>query len=399
MNTRDLTKKEQANLETVKTVGVPTVLLFVTPTGLGKSIMDATLPMRTLLADAGIHDFGAQAQGPANKRVVAGKLLLDERVVDVGVSMYRPKTKKGDPRLWPANFARYTKPDDVYVVFIAREQLCFVNLTQSNVAAAVSLSVRTATVNYLTAIRQKNSSVAVELLGKFRELAANGPLRAIGCGSTSIGLTIETALGIKRNSSRDPDYKGIEVKAKRWTLGKSGNRYTLFACVPNWTLSPCKSSAEILLKYGYQRGVVHKLYCTVSATKKNSQGLQFRMDSNLERLVEFAWRTSPTKQDVAVWELGRLHQYFGSKHPETFWVHATPVLMRSACAFRLAEIIHTRGPSYPQFDQFLEEGVVTMDHLIKKTGSRVVEKGPLFKVAPNRLGELFVGAPEKFLLA
>lgn len=72
--------------------------------------------------------------------------------------------------------------------------------------------------------------------------------------------------------------------------------------------------------------------------------------------------------------------------------------MRGAMAFRLSEIIHTRGPSYPQFDQFLEDGVVTMDHLIKRTGTRVVEKGPLFKVAPNRLGELFVGAPEKFLL-
>ena len=399
MNTRILTKNEQANLEVVRTAGIPTVLLFVTATGLKKSILDATLPMRTLLLDAGIHDFGAQPQGPASKRIVAGKILLDDRVENVGVSLYRPVTKKGDPRLWPGSFARHANPDDVVVVFVANAELCFLNLTQSNVADTVGLRVRNASADFLGAIRRKSSSIAVELLAKLRDIASRGPLAAVGYGDTSIGRTIEAALGIAINSSQQPDYKGIELKSKRWALGRKSTRYTLFACVPDWILSPCKSSAEILSKYGYPSGTVHKLYCTVSATKRNSQGLQFRVDPNIGRLVEYAWRSSPTKQDVAVWELGRLHQYFGNKHRETFWIHAAPVMSCGACAFKLTEVVHTRGPSYPQFDQFLEDGVVTMDHLIKKTGPRVVEKGPLFKVAPNRLSELFVTAPEKFLLA
>lgn len=361
--------------------------------------MDATLPMRTLLAEARLHDFVGQAQGPANKRVVDGKIILNDRAIDVGVSLYRPVTKRGDPRLWPGSFSHYADPDDVFAVFIAEGALCFVNLTKSNLAEAVRLGVHTVTSDLIAAIRQKTSSFSNELLGMFRALAARGPLVALGTGDMSVGLTIETALGIKRNSARKPDYKGIEIKAKRWALGRVSNRYTLFACVPNWVLSPCKSSAEILTKYGYQSGSVYKLYCTVSAAKRNSQGLQFRVDSDIGRLVEYAWRGSPTKQDVAVWELARLHRYFGEKHGETFWVHATPVLTQNARAFKLAEIIHTRGPSYPQFDHFLEDGVISMDHLIKRTGSKVVEKGPLFKIAPDRLGELFVGAPEKYRLS
>lgn len=361
--------------------------------------MDATLPMRTLLAEARIHDFAGQAQGPAFKRIVDGIILLNDGAMDIGVSLYRPITKRGDPRLWPANFSRYADPGDVFVVFVAKGKLCFINLTQSNVAEAMRLSIRTDTSDFLAAIRHKTLSASVELIKKFRALAANGPLLALGSGDTSVGLTIETALGIARNSARKPDFKGIEIKAKRWTLGRVSNRYTLFACVPDWVLSPCKSSAEILSRFGYPSGRVYKLYCTVSASKRNSRGLQFRIDSNIGRLVEYAWRTSPSRQDVAVWELARLHRYFGDKHGETFWVHVIPVVTHNVRAFKLAEIIHTRGPSFPQFDHFLENGVITMDHLIKRTGTKVVEKGPLFKIAPDRLGELFVGAPEKYRLA
>ena len=398
MNTRNLTSREKANYEVVKATGLPAALLFVTATGLQKSIMDATLPIRTLLAEAGVHDYGSQGQGPSNKRVVAGKILADDRIENVDVSLYRPITKNGDPRLWPRNFSHHADPDDACAVFIARGCICILDLTRSSIAEDEHAGSSTAPLKFLALNRKKKSPAANELLNHIRALADKGPLKAVGYGDTSIGRTIETALGIRINSSQQPDYKGIELKSKRWIAGHQSTRYTLFACVPDWLLSPCKSSAEILAEYGYPSGSVFKLYCTVSATKRNSQGLQFRIDSNIGRLVEYAWRRSPTKQDVAVWELGRLHRYFGAKHRETFWIHASPVSMGGMRAFKLNEIIHTRGPSYPQFDQFLEDGVITMDHLIKRTGTRVVEKGPLFKVMPNRLVELFLGVPEIYRL-
>jgi hypothetical protein len=33
-------------------------------------------------------------------------------------------------------------------------------------------------------------------------------------------MTLETMLGIAANNSKAPDYKGIELKAKRWHKGK-----------------------------------------------------------------------------------------------------------------------------------------------------------------------------------
>jgi len=399
MNSRDLTPFEKANLETVQLAGIPTTLLFVTATGLQKSIMDATLSVRTLLFQAGVHDFATQRQGQAYKRILPGKLLLTDRVVDVLVSLYRPATKKGDPRLWPAHFTRYAKPDDVFVVSVFGGVLFFLNLTQSNICEISRLGLITPSVSCLAALRRETSRVTDELLAKLYQLAAQGPLRSVCHGDTAIGRTIETALGIPINSSREPDYKGIELKAKRWREGHGRTRYTLFACVPDWTLSPCKSSAEILERYGYARDAVRKLYCTVSTLKANSQGLQFRIDADLARLVEFTWSGQTRKEDVAVWELGRLHKAFGEKHKETFWIHAVPVKLGCDDGFLLSEIVHTKGPNLAQFDDFLEDGVITMDHLIKKNMNRVSEKGPLFKVTPGRLNDLFLSAPRHIPLA
>ncbi len=47
-------------------------------------------------------------------------------------------------------------------------------------------------------------------------------------------------------------------------------------------------------------------------------------------------------------------------------------------------------PIVSQFDILLEQGIITLDHLIKRTASgKVVEKGPLFKIKPTGLGLLF----------
>lgn len=58
--------------------------------------------------------------------------------------------------------------------------------------------------------------------------------------------------------------------------------------------------------------------------------------------------------------------------------------------FRFLDVLHTRKPILSQFDILLEQGEVTMDHLIKRNAKgRVSEKGPLFKINTAALGLLF----------
>ncbi len=85
-----------------------------------------------------------------------------------------------------------------------------------------------------------------------------------------------------------------------------------------------------------------------------------------------------------------LHKRLLEKHNETFWIAADSKIIDGTEYFQYKKVEHTKKPIVSQFDILLEQGIITLDHLIKRkaTGS-VVEKGPIFKIKPNALDLLF----------
>lgn len=77
-------------------VGVSVAFLVPTPTGYGKSIMDAIGPVRVLLKDEGIHDYEMQKQGPEAKQMWPSYFVTANGLIETEASLYRPITKKGD---------------------------------------------------------------------------------------------------------------------------------------------------------------------------------------------------------------------------------------------------------------------------------------------------------------
>ena len=397
MSTRPLTELESNNLAALNATGSRSVLLFVTATGLGKAILDATEPMRRLLKEAEVHDYASQALGPAGKVLKPAVVLGDSVTEKTMVSLYRPVTKKGDPRLWFSDFRRFASPDDVCAVFVHRTTVHLLNLTQSRVAEALAQGVLTPASRFLLELTDSANAVANELLGRLQAVAAAGPFKAVCGGDTAVGRSIEAALGIQINSSQTPDFQGIEIKSGRSTIVSKATRATLFACVPDWELSAVKSSRAILERFGYQRGENFKLYCSVSTKRANSQGLQLWMDEAAARLREL-YASQPV-EEVCVWRLDNLHGRLAAKHRETFWVKAKSLQLDSAEWFQLESVTHTTRPSVEQFDRLLGDGTVTLDHLIKrKPSGSVTEKGPLFKIARPRIAELFLGKPRSYSL-
>ena len=395
MNTRPLSKFESANLAVVNGAGFPSSLIFLTATGLKKSILDATFPLRELLSDQNVHHYLQQSQGPEHKEIVDATLLTETLLLPLKVSLYRPITKQGDPRLWFFSLKSHAQPGDVLVVFVVHAQIHTVNLTRTNLHAG-NLHANAAT-KFLSELRDSSSIVATELLGRLRDLASAGPLRAVRIGDTAIGASVEAALGIPINSSRLPDYKGIELKSGRSKILSRDTRATLFACVPDWASSECKSSAEILSRFGYKRDSQFKLYCTVSADRTNSQGLKLEVDELSRFLREVA---SSKPYDVAIWKLPHLEDRLLAKHKETFWIKARSERKAGVELFHLQSVIHTRNPNLPQLERLLGDGTVTVDHLIKRTASGgAQEKGPLFKIDRPRIPELFLGVPNEYSLA
>ena len=130
--------------------------------------------------------------------------------------------------------------------------------------------------------------------------------------------------------------------------------------------------------FGYERGEDFKLYCTVSTLRRNSQGLILRIDNNKGWLLE----NSDLNEigDFAVWTLEVLHNRLLEKHNETFWIGAESRTINGTEHFIYSKAEHTQKPIVSQFGILIEQGIITMDHLIKKqSNGKVVEKGPLFK--------------------
>lgn len=391
---RPLTETELAKIRILTEKSVGFCLIEPTATGLEKSIMDATGSVRTFLKSQNIHDFDSQKQGPENKIQIQSHFIGEKQLNDSVTSLYRPNTKKGDPRIWFKALGAYSNANDILGIIAFEGQLYILNITQLDLHKLIESRISNPLQDLVKEINLISNEVADELLALLNKIAAKGPVPAMLQADTAIGRTLETLLGIDINSSKKPDYKGIELKSYR---DKRGNRKNLFAQVPDWRLSKFKSSAEILAAFGYNRGDDFKLYCTVSALVRNSQGLKLKLDSEISQLIENSDKSNIG--DFVVWGLETLHKRLLEKHNETFWIAADSITIDGKEHFQYKKIEHTKRPIVSQFDILLEQGIITLDHLIKRksTGS-VVEKGPIFKIRPNALDLLFPPSQSHHLL-
>ena len=381
---RQLSTTEINRIKLLTENSVELTLIEPTQNGLEKSIMDATGSVRNYLREKNIHDYDSQKQGPENKIQVDSSLIESDKLISSIASLYRPVTKKGDPRIWFKGLGNYSAANDILGLIEFENKLFVVNLTQIDVKKLLESKKENPLQDLVNEIRSISNEVADELLLLLKKIAKT-PVPAMLKADTSIGRTLETLLGIDINSSKKPDYKGIELKSFR---DKRGNRKNLFAQVPDWKLSKFKSSAEILNNFGYSRGDDFKLYCTVSTLVRNSQGLKLKMDNDINQLLENSDKAAVG--DFVLWSLETLHNRLLEKHNETFWIAADSITIGGKEHFQYKKVEHTKKPIVSQFDILLEQGIITLDHLIKRkpTGS-VVEKGPIFKIKPNALDLLF----------
>ena len=382
---RSLSKIEENRLKILTKNSISLALIEPTATGLKKSIMDATGPIRSYFKQNNFHDYETQLQGQEHKVIIECLFYDQFWIVESKASLYRPNTKNGDPRIWITGLSQFAKPNDIITLICYDGKLHAFNLSSLPLESLIDSLIASPLKELIEEIRIKENAIANELLMKLKKIARYGAIPSLVDADTSVGRTLESALGIDINSSKEPDYKGIELKSFR---KKRQNRKNLFAQVPDWDLSKFKSSAEILDNFGYWRGKDFKLYCTVSTLTANSQGLKLRLDSDIKQLIENS--DKPFIGDFVVWTTDKLHARLLQKHRETFWVEAQSTYIDGKEHFIYTEVEHTKKPITSQFDILIEQGIITLDHLIKRNPEgKVVEKGPLFKIKPNGLDLLF----------
>ena len=385
---REFSMKEREQIQFLTNLSIEMTYLEPTETGLEKSIMDATAIVRSYLLEKGIHDYSLQSQG--EKSIISAYIITESELIKTKASLYRPKTKQGDPRIWFYSLHNYSNPNDIIAIISNNNDLFVVNLTQLDIRKLYE-SEQNPVFDILNQLIKDTIAVANELLSLLKTFAQHPiPTVTEENSDTGVGRTLETLLGIEMNSKKTPDYKGIELKSARTSRGKKivSNRKNLFSQVPDWNISQFSSSHEIIQAFGYiDKNNVFALRCTVNAKSPNSQGLQLRIDDNFIYLHEFS--TNLHIGEFITWKIEKLHNRLRSKHRETFWIDVKSIEIDGVEHFIYQTVKHTKSPIISQFVPLIIDGDITVDHMITVKNGKTKEKGPAFKLKPSSMGLLF----------
>ncbi len=379
--------KKNINLLNKKAVSFG--VLSPTETAINKSIIDAIYSLRLYFKEKNFHDYDYQKKGEKNKSLRDCKIIEENRIIDSKVSLYRPETKDGDPRIWVYNLKKFVEGGDKIILILKEDTLFVFNSSKISLDKALNEKNNSNEIFLFVSSLDISSHVAKELKEKLISIAKQGFI-AGKKGDKEVGEVLERNLGIKANSNKSPDYKGIEIKSKH----SEKTRSNLFALVPNYKhpLSKINKITDIADEFGYYQKGVKVLANTIFSTKANSQGLKFNIDYKRELLFETSTIDGKLK-DFAVWEFQTLINRLKEKHKETFWVNAEKKTEGNKLFFKYNSVVHTSNPNSHLLIDFIAQDIITMDHIIraKKNKDSTMgrrEAGPLFKIFPRNLNLL-----------
>lgn len=374
--------------------GIEAALFVPTATGLRKSIIDAHAGVRSHLLETGFHDFEGQAQGPNHRKLVRCTLLGAESEIDTTTSLYRPVTKTGDPRFWISRLGEYAAANDLVALAVDGERLVGINLSRPEIRAALAdpKSSLRQEIGQLHARRNANEH---QLLTRLKDIASAGFVRTRRSGDTGVGFTLEHLLGIQANSSRTPDFLGIELKSTR--IARRGatprTRTTLFSQIPDWSISAL-NAVGLLTTYGYRNDTGRlQLYCTLKSTP-NSLGLFLAIDDHSDNLDARHRPVTGPDRDAVTWQLAALRAALRAKHRQSAWVKAECRGTGENEEFRYVEVSLTQHPIASNLTPLFVSGAITVDllmHELPTSGGklRVRDHGYLFKIHPSDIASLF----------
>jgi len=362
-----------------------------TKTGLKKSIIDATDSFRRFLNDHHIHDFSSQGKGHRNKTFRDITVITRQGLLRTKMSLYRPETKAGDPRFWIYgdtkgrwSLSSYASPYNLLCIFVLSNEMYLLNFSDKALVENAT-SPESEIYSLLQSRTSALDKATSELLIKMRELGQRGFIETLRSGDTGVGFTLESLLGIRANSKKIPDYKGIEIKSGR----SKKNRSTLFSKAPNWKLSPLNAS-QIVSRFGYLDENGRLSYYNTLKNHPNSQGLYLSIPAN-ERFIEARALESGRDSLVALWPLDDIETAITIKHRRTFWVNvASKKSVSGREEFRYESVTYTAEPLVSNFAPLVLSGHITCDFLMhQKPEGGIRDHGYLFKMKPKNLDLLF----------
>jgi len=356
------------------------VLIRMTPTMLNKSIIDASHPFRLLLQENFNINFNEMGRGRENGISGEIKLLINGQFETRVISFYRPKTKDGDPRFWISRLHNNLNAFDMILLTIWGNKLYAIPLigdiyTFENALKQVFFINQ----NYLP-------REVLELQEYIKNIYRNGWIETRKAGDTGVGYTFESLIGIEANSSKEPDYKGIEIKCSR---GRSSTLQTLFSKTPNYADLQNKRR-DLVINNGYWDSVRSRyaLYITIKASAINSKGWQLFVDANNEKI-----HVTQHGKMVIYYDYQILKDSLAQKHKKTIFIKAQSSKRGVGIPeqFLYDTAYYCEESSFTNFIRLLEEGKISLDFAIHHDPEtrKTRDHGFLWRINKEYISSLF----------
>ncbi len=227
------------------------------------------------------------------------------------------------------------------------------------------------------------------LVARLAAITQLGYLPSLRRGDTGVGFTLESALGIAANSSRSPDFMGIEIKSSRSNKtaalrGVSSKRVTLFAKTPSW--GPNESRRGLLDRHGYfDSDGRWSLYMSIYAGRPNPQGWRLVPQEERGRLASQRF-----ERDEVWWPYSDLEAALTAKHKQSAFVTAHAVVRDGREHFWYDHVTMCQSPNIKNLLSIIAERDLSVDfaiHRLPDGGAR--DHGFLFRTTEAQLPRLF----------
>ena len=170
--------------------------LVPTKTGLEKSILDAHESLRKFFKQNNFHDYAKQGQGLENKVLKKGFILSGTGWFETSISLYRPTTKTGDPRIWISGLNKFTKAWNLITLVLHEGHLYVFNASDLSIQKQFKSNQSTLS-TLLNAAGNKASKYEVELLDLLKDISNKGFVPSTTMSDSGVGDTLELLLGIR----------------------------------------------------------------------------------------------------------------------------------------------------------------------------------------------------------
>lgn len=219
-----------------------------------------------------------------------------------------------------------------------------------------------------------------ELLQGFNKIQMKGFVGSLRSGSTGVGYTFETMMGIDENNSSGPDFKGIEIKCFRLKDGVVDQKKNLFLQEPRW-IDGLPNTNSRVKAYGYidKERNRNALYSSVKV-RQNSHGLRIAIDDEKKELsIEYQ------KEPIAVYSFDIIEKRLKEKLADSVYIGAKRRRGRDGEEFHYCTLTYYANPSTQEFVNLVKLGFINIELRMHESRNH----GTCFRVLESKLPFLY----------